>query len=112
MTCIDPASSEFEALTRREQALIYATYFKWSIKAIAEEFGVSESTAGFWVNPDMYDRYLEQKRARRRTESGRAKEIAYWQSERGRAARDRANEKRRVGYSRSTINLSQEANRP
>lgn len=86
MKHIDPASQEFEKLSRPEQARIYYS-LGWTRTAIADELEASKSTVGRWLNPEMAKREGMTRAAWRRTERGQ--EIRK-QSERRRYARLKA----------------------
>ncbi|EIM25724.1 hypothetical protein [Microvirga lotononidis] len=76
MMHIDPASPAFERLPRRKQGFILVTHCGWTIEALMDEYGISEFTAGLWLDPDRYERRLASKKAYRKTPKGRAMDRA------------------------------------
>ena len=55
MKHVDPASDEFEALTKVEQARIYHAN-GWDLPSLMDEFGMTEQTIKIWLNPALYER--------------------------------------------------------
>jgi transposase len=110
MIHVDPASADFERLSRPEQARIYAG-MGWDKNALAEEFGVTTETVRLWLDPERYERKLarekEQRRSRPRTEAEKAKRRAWHRTPAGRAAQARYDAKRRPPKT-SRRNLSPE----
>jgi DNA-directed RNA polymerase specialized sigma24 family protein len=66
MSHVDPASTDFEALPRREQAFIFRHQNRWTIESIADEFDVSTSTVKRWLSPSLAERHRKQERLRMR----------------------------------------------
>ncbi len=71
MMRIDPASAEFERLSREQQATILRRHFNWSVSSLMEEFSVTKKTMLCWTDPAFKAREKERQQAYRRSEQGK-----------------------------------------
>jgi predicted transcriptional regulator len=71
MIHIDPASTEFESLSRQEQARLYRA-MGWTVPALADEFGVVDTTIREWTEPNTKERRRAATAKYRASEAGRA----------------------------------------
>lgn len=95
MKHVDPASPDFEALPRNEQAKVYRS-LGWTMAALKDEFGVSENTIRIWTIPGEKEKRAASHRAYRATAKGRETRSQWHLTPAGQASHQRKNEKRRA----------------
>lgn len=93
MIYVDPASSEFAALPRREQAKVYAS-LGWDKESLLDEFDVTVETLRRWLSPEVAARVRETNLRYSRSERRKEMQKAWRQSPAGRAWVERRRQRR------------------